>query len=234
MSGKKQRQKMGEKRENKDGSDIKPNKKVHAGYVNDLLTSHMSKPVAHRCTLTEIGNGRLMKQHTGNIMHTGSGELVSTHLPQLPVKAVAQQQVKKLSKRSSRHEKLPLLPADCSNKDGSHLRRDRLMPVPLRLIENTTQTSSGRSWSAGQKPETAVRRPTAELDVLCKLPDIKNTQVKRSTPKSGNLHRLPGALPSICERREELNKNIKLPSLANTQRAESPSMDKAKTKKKLI
>ncbi|XP_045928494.1 uncharacterized protein LOC123985143 isoform X11 [Micropterus dolomieu] len=197
MSGKKQRQKMGEKRENKDGSDIKPNKKMHP----DRNWQWPANETTHR-------------QHN--------------------VKAVAQQQVKKLSKRSSRHEKLPLLPADCSNKDGSHLRRDRLMPVPLRLIENTTQTSSGRSWSAGQKPETAVRRPTAELDVLCKLPDIKNTQVKRSTPKSGNLHRLPGALPSICERREELNKNIKLPSLANTQRAESPSMDKAKTKKKLI
>ncbi|XP_044041380.1 uncharacterized protein LOC122870978 isoform X2 [Siniperca chuatsi] len=239
MSDKKQRRlpKIGEKREKRENaSDVNPNKKVHTGDVHGLLTSHVSRPVAHRCTQPEIGNGWLLKQHIGIIMQTGSGELVSTHLPPLPVKAVAQQQVKKLSKRSSasRHGFVTRLPAvvkqDYSNKEGSHLRRDRLMPVHLPPTENMTQSSSSSSWSAGHKPDTAVLRPTTGLKNLCRLPDIKNAQVKCSRSKSGNLHRLPCGLP----RKEELEKNLKLPPIANAQRAKSPKADIAKKKKKII
>ncbi len=58
---------------------------------------------------------------------TGGGKLVSTHLPPLPVQAVAQQQVKELSKRSSasRHgfEGVPVLPAGeiCLEEPFSHI-----------------------------------------------------------------------------------------------------------------
>lgn len=73
--------------------------------------------------------------------HTGSGELVSTHLPPLPVKAVAQQQVKKLSKRSSRHEKLPLLPA------GKKICLIIYQSATLNLTHFTRETQIAFSFS---------------------------------------------------------------------------------------
>ncbi|XP_056224077.1 uncharacterized protein LOC130163744 [Seriola aureovittata] len=184
-----------------------------------------------------------------------SGKVAPTHFPPLPVKAVVQQQIKKSSKRSSasslgldsqhlqqdRHyfeeQKLPMIPAvvkqSSGNKHGSQLKRDRPMPVRLPPIEYTIQSSSGSAWSAGHKPDMLGLGRTAELNSICKLPDIKNAPVKCSRPKSGNLPRLLSVLPPISGRTEELHKNRKLPPRANMQRAESPTTDKTKKKRKM-
>ncbi|GLD74006.1 uncharacterized protein AKAME5_002533300 [Lates japonicus] len=189
-------------------------------------------------------------------MHAGSGEVGPIHLPPLPLKVVSQQQVKKLSKRSSasslrldsqhpqldrcgfEEQKLPMIPGvvkqDNANKEGIQLRRDRLMPLHLLPDENTTQASSSGAWSAGRKPETPALRPNTELNSMCKLPEIKSAQAKRSRPRSGDRHGPPNVLAPISEGTEELGKKLKLPPIANKQRAESPTMDKAKKKKKVM
>ncbi|XP_071358598.1 uncharacterized protein [Trachinotus anak] len=218
MSGKKQQRMMKilDKRERREeGRDVNPNKKVHAGEVQYLLTSHMSKAVG--CTLPETGHGQLMRKQTGNTMRAGSGEVALIHFPPPPVKAVALQQVKKLSKRfsfpslelDSQHplleeRKLPMIPAGYGNK------RERPMPVRLPPIENMTLSSSSSAWSAGHKPEMVALGPTMELHSTWKLPDIKRAPAKCSRPKSDTLQRLSRVLPPISRRTEELRKNHKL------------------------
>lgn len=67
----------------------------------------------------------------------------------------------------------------------------------------------------------------SEVNKPCKLPDTKQVMHPQAK-KRGNLDRLACGLPSIFERKEEHDKNLKLHPVANAQGSESPRMDKEK------
>ncbi|XP_067437339.1 uncharacterized protein [Thunnus thynnus] len=234
MSDRKQRrlQKVGQKGGKRDdGSDLNQIKQVHAGHVCDPLTSDMSKPVSHEHSPPKTD--RLTRKQRSYTVHAGSGKVVSTNFPPLPVITVSPQQAgiwsrhclasrfKPNLQRSQQRKhvfeelKLPVIPAvvkqNCGNKEGSQMK----LPSHLPQIHV-------------RKPEMSVPKPTTVQHSLCKLPVIENTPVKRLKPKTVNLHRPICVLPSISGGTEELDRSFKLPVVGNMQKAESPRKNKAK------
>nr|XP_046235060.1 uncharacterized protein LOC124053693 [Scatophagus argus] len=246
MSDKKQRRLLKRREKHKKTGDGS-----HVDQVHDVLDSR-------RCILPEIGNGCRITQGTSKVMPTGTGEKVSTRPPSLPVMSADQEQVKKLSKRSSASthgfEDMPVFPLsekscstihqpetlsfrgssvikqDCSNKVGSQLKLDTPRPSRLPPIDNVVRSCSR---SVGHKPMMAVLRPLTELSTYCKVPDIKKvTEARSHRPVSGGLDRLPFVLPPVSETKEEVNKNIQPPPVVHCAEGR-PRVDKAKKKNKL-